>query len=271
MYKKLANQDTISKSSTHGNVSMLRICFSLGLLMFIGTTQVTAKINTISPVYWDTPQGIARLNETQLNQQFTELVHYFITQENKAYCGPASAVMIANALHITSPVIPRLKPYSLWTQETIFTPQVIQAGITPKHVSRQGVTLDEETQLLNAIPGIKAIAYHASDKTADIRKQLITAVDTPGDYLLVNYYRPQLNQTGYGHLSVAAAYNKISDSILILDVARYKYPPFWVKIDQLIDAMNTFDKVSQKNRGFAVVRSVPVSKEKMDSKKHLED
>ncbi|HAG61397.1 MAG TPA: hypothetical protein DCL40_00665, partial [Coxiellaceae bacterium] len=50
-----------------------------------------------------------------------------------------------------------------------------------------------------------------------------------------------------------------------------KYPPFWVKIDQLIDAMNTFDKVSQKNRGVAVVRSVLVSKEKMNSKKHLED
>ena len=250
---------------------MFKSCFFMVLLLFIPITQATSEITLMSPVYWDRPEGVQRLNQTPLHQQFTELVHYFITQKNKAYCGPASAVMITNALHIPSPSIPTLSPYSLWTQETIFTPKVIQAGITPKLVRRQGVTLDEETQLLNAIPGVEAIAYHVSNRTPDIRKQLITAVDNPGEYLLINYYRPQLNQIGYGHLSVAAAYDKISDSILILDVARYKYPPVWVKVDQLMDAMNTFDKVSQKNRGFAVVRSIPVSKEKMNSKKHSED
>ncbi|HAG61928.1 MAG TPA: glutathione gamma-glutamylcysteinyltransferase [Coxiellaceae bacterium] len=235
---------------------MLRICFTLGLLLFIGTTQVIAKSNTVSPIYWDTPQGIARLNETQLHHQFTSLVHYFTTQQNKSYCGPASAAMILNALKIPPPPVTSLHPYSLWNQDNIFTTQVIKAGITTQLVKRQGVTLDEETQLLNAIPKVRAIAHHVSNKTPHIKKELIQRLNSSNQYILINYHRSILHQTGYGHISAAAAYDKSSDSILILDVSRYKYPPFWVKTDQLIDAMNTYDAVSQQQRGYIIIERV---------------
>ncbi|MGB6297273.1 MAG: phytochelatin synthase family protein, partial [Rivularia sp. (in: cyanobacteria)] len=56
-----------------------------------------------------------------------------------------------------------------------------------------------------------------------------------------------------GHISPLAAYNKETDRFLILDVSRYKYPPVWVKAEDLWKAMNTKDSVSDKTRGFVLV------------------
>jgi hypothetical protein len=47
-------------------------------------------------------------------------------------------------------------------------------------------------------------------------------------------------ETG-GHISPLAAYDSKSDRFLILDVARYKYPPVWVSASDLFVAMNTTD------------------------------
>ena len=38
-----------------------------------------------------------------------------------------------------------------------------------------------------------------------------------------------------------------------MDVARYKYPPFWVDADLLWQAMATPDSVSARHRGYVVV------------------
>ena len=37
--------------------------------------------------------------------------------------------------------------------------------------------------------------------------------------------------------------------MLILDVAKFKYPPFWVTITDLLNAMNTIDPDSRLSRG----------------------
>jgi Phytochelatin synthase len=51
-----------------------------------------------------------------------------------------------------------------------------------------------------------------------------------------------------------AAYDTKSDRFLILDVARYKYPPVWVKASELFDAMNTADADNEeKTRGFVLI------------------
>ena len=38
-----------------------------------------------------------------------------------------------------------------------------------------------------------------------------------------------------------------------MDVARYKYPPFWVDADLLWQAMATPDTVSGRHRGYAII------------------
>jgi hypothetical protein len=51
-----------------------------------------------------------------------------------------------------------------------------------------------------------------------------------------------------------AAYDAAADRFLILDVARYKYPPVWVKASELFDAMNTADAANDnRTRGHVLV------------------
>jgi glutathione gamma-glutamylcysteinyltransferase len=48
------------------------------------------------------------------------------------------------------------------------------------------------------------------------------------------------------------AYNPGLDVALLLDVARYKYPPFWVQIDALFGALATVDPAARSDRGVYV-------------------
>jgi hypothetical protein len=70
-----------------------------------------------------------------------------------------------------------------------------------------------------------------------------------GDRLVVNYQRSAIAQQGSGHISPIAAYDSRSDRVLILDVARYRYPAVWVESEALWRAMGTVDKASGQSRG----------------------
>ena len=60
-------------------------------------------------------------------------------------------------------------------------------------------------------------------------------------------------QTG-GHISPLAAYDAEQDRFLILDVARYKYPPVWVTAEDLFNAMNTTDSDNEnRTRGYVLI------------------
>lgn len=51
--------------------------------------------------------------------------------------------------------------------------------------------------------------------------------------------------------SPLAAYDLQSDRFLLLDVARYKYPAYWVKTEDLWNAVNTKDDNTY--RGFIMI------------------
>lgn len=56
-------------------------------------------------------------------------------------------------------------------------------------------------------------------------------------------------QTGTGHFSPIGGYHAGRDMVLILDVARFKYPPHWVPLTLLWEAMDTIDKATGQRRG----------------------
>jgi len=57
-----------------------------------------------------------------------------------------------------------------------------------------------------------------------------------------------------GHISPLGAYDGDTDKFLILDVARYKYPPVWVKAAVLFGAMNTADSDNNnRTRGYVLI------------------
>jgi hypothetical protein len=50
-----------------------------------------------------------------------------------------------------------------------------------------------------------------------------------------------------------AAYDEMRDRFLILDVARYKYPPVWVRSEELYAAMQAYDRDAKAPRGYLVL------------------
>ena len=78
-----------------------------------------------------------------------------------------------------------------------------------------------------------------------------------GPYLVVSYHRQALQQTGSGHFSPIAAYDPVSDKVLILDTARFKYGPHWVDVPLLFDAMTRQDPETGLSRGFVLLSFEP--------------
>jgi len=94
----------------------------------------------------------------------------------------------------------------------------------------------------------------ASDSSVDqFKEQAIAALKSADKRLIINFSRQTLGQAGIGHFSPVVAYNEARDMFLVMDVARYKLPPVWVKSELLFKALQGEDSSSKKSRGFIIV------------------
>ena len=82
------------------------------------------------------------------------------------------------------------------------------------------------------------------------RSTVVEATGAASEFLVLNYCRAVLGQTGGGHFSPVAAYHAASDSALVLDVARFKYPPYFVPLPLLYDSMSAEDPSTGRARGY---------------------
>jgi hypothetical protein len=73
--------------------------------------------------------------------------------------------------------------------------------------------------------------------------------------LIASYDRKLLDQTGSGHFSPIGGYHRERDLVLVLDVARFKYPPHWVSTEKLYRAMEPADPATGKPRGWLTLRA----------------
>jgi len=74
-----------------------------------------------------------------------------------------------------------------------------------------------------------------------MRFDIKNALSDPNSRVLVNYDRSAIGQVGGGHWSPVGSYSEKEDAFLILDVAKYKYPPVWIPTDRLFDGLATYD------------------------------
>jgi glutathione gamma-glutamylcysteinyltransferase len=77
--------------------------------------------------------------------------------------------------------------------------------------------------------------------------------------LIASYCRSALGQTGAGHYSPIGGYHAGSDQLLLLDVARFKYPPHWVPVSLMYEAMRDRDPATGRPRGWLVLSKRPTS------------
>lgn len=239
--------------------SLLSLAGCLGGLLLEGTLPVPGASQTLELppglVAFDAPEGQTLLLNSEAMNDFWPLSMQFVTQVNQAYCGVASLVMVLNGLEIAAPESSQYAPYRVFTQENFFDNADARRVITPEGVARQGITLEELGGLLQSY-GVNAQVVHSTDTTLDeFRRRAVNNLDEPGNFILVNYLRREIGQERGGHISPLAAYDQESDRFLLLDVARYKYPPVWVRAEDLWRAMNTVDSTSGQTRGFVLVGS----------------
>jgi hypothetical protein len=198
------------------------------------------------------PEGQRRLMSAADKQSYWPLAQYFETQKNEAYCSVASSVMALNALGIQRPESSQYPDFPYFSQQDFFRnvdPQLATAA----QVSHEGMTLDQLSAVLSGFP-VDVKKYHSGDLTLAQFRDLIRTTTARSDaFVLLNFHRVELGEEGGGHWSPVAAYDAASDSALLLDVARYKYPAVWVPTAQLFAGSQAVDNVSGLSRGIVVV------------------
>jgi glutathione gamma-glutamylcysteinyltransferase len=182
----------------------------------------------------------------------------FTTQSEPAYCGISSLVMVLNALAVD--------PRRLWKGPwRWYHEELLNCCMDLEDIKKVGITLNTFSCLAKC-QGLKVDKYFAEDQTLqDFREAVeLTCVERDDDsgegfleskdpLLVVSYNRQILKQTGTGHFSPIAAFDKVSDQVLILDTARFKYGAHWVPLPLLFEAMMPVDPDTGKSRGYALL------------------
>jgi hypothetical protein len=192
-------------------------------------------------------------------KEYWPLANYFTTEYGVTFCGPASAVIVLNALGIEPALAPDHGEYTIFDQINIFYNQsLIKKGIIPDRIYMHGLPIDQTAEIINLQKtiGPKAIAkvIHANNfKNQKQFKDILLNSLKNGKYIIINYNRADMGAAGGGHFSPLAAYNTKSDRWLLMDVARYKYQPAWVKTTDLYKAIQGKDSETHKPRGIIIV------------------
>lgn len=225
----------------------------LGICLNAGSSIGQTLPLTSNLISFDSNEGEKLLIESKSREDFFPLSMHFVTQINQAYCGVASIVMVLNSLDIKAPLSEPYKPYRVFTQEIFFNNKKAQKVTSAEVVSQKGMSLEQIGKLINSYD-VEAKVYYASNTNInEFRKLAVQNLNQKQNFVIVNYLRKEIGQKEGGHISPIAAYNARSDRFLILDVSRYKYPPVWVKTEDLWKAMNTKGSTSSKTRGFILV------------------
>jgi Phytochelatin synthase len=186
--------------------------------------------------------GQQLLAQSTIKADYASLSQNFQTQKLPAYCGVASGVMVLNALKRTVPL----------NQDTFFTPEA-QKIRNPLEVAFMGMSLAQLAALLKSHQ-VKVETHYAADTTIEqFRTQIKQNLTRERDFVIVNYDRAGLNQGKGGHISPLSAYHEQSDRVLVEDVSSYKYPPVWVSMSELWNAVNTKDTSTGQTRGYLLV------------------
>lgn len=179
---------------------------------------------------------------------YFRLAQQLHTQSEPAYCGLGSLVMALNALDID--------PGRLWRGPwRWFSEELLDCCVPLAQVQERGLTLDEVACLARC-NGAHAQLYRPDEghDLSRLREHLLQASqDAQGPILLVSYDRSALGQTGQGHFSPLGGYWRDEDLALIMDVARFKYPPHWTPLEQLYQAMCAPDSSTGRSRGWIML------------------
>lgn len=207
----------------------------------------------------NSPKGI-KLFKNKKTSTDLGLLSYFVTEKGLTFCGMASSVMVLNDLNIPTPSAPQHAPYTIFNQNNFFNKPGMLQILRPARINFEGASLGQLTAALKLYAPNTHKFYAGQSNVKTFRRAAIDAVKSKNKDIIINFCRKNIGETNCGHFSPLAAYNAKADRFLLLDVARYKYPPVWVKTATLFNAMNTIghnkeDPTSKKTRGYIIIEN----------------
>jgi glutathione gamma-glutamylcysteinyltransferase len=174
------------------------------------------------------------------------LAEQFHTQSDPAFCGLGSLVVALNALGID--------PGRLWKGPwRWFAEDLLDCCVPLAEVKERGLDL-VELSCLARCNGAEVDLHHADADVIDAWHAAVTDAAKGETVLIASYDRAAMGQTGAGHFSPIGGYHAARDLVLVLDVARFKYPPHWVSAERLWSSMHATDPVTGKARGWMTLR-----------------
>ena len=265
------------------------LCFSIKTLhprlskLHFSDASTPPKVAIQSVFKRPLPGALIQLNSSYGKQIFSEalqqgnmecffpLIEQFATQYKPSTCGTTTLAMVLNSLGID----PKVTWKGIWrwySEESL-------ACSHPDYLNE--IDIEKFTHLAKRNYSSIQMFYHNSIKTlhsfdksimecptgchscTSITKK-VASYDTffdccvassrrDGFFLVTNSSRKALQQTGIGHFSPIGGVHLKKNLVLILDVARYKYPPYWCDIRKLFDSLEEMDTATQKPRGFCLI------------------
>ncbi|KAK0048021.1 glutathione gamma-glutamylcysteinyltransferase 2 isoform X1 [Biomphalaria pfeifferi] len=180
---------------------------------------------------------------------FFKLSTQYRTQDEPAYCGLTSLVMALNVLEID--------PGRVWKGPWRWYHEDMLDCCTSLQLAREkGINMEQFICLARCNNlSVQAVSGSSILSLEELRAQIQAATLRDDVVFVASYSRKTLSQTGDGHFSPIAGYHEGRDLVLILDTARFKYPPHWVPMQTLLDAMKTVDPDTGRSRGYAILSS----------------
>ena len=188
-------------------------------------------------VSFSSDEGLARLSRSDAKVNFPALANQFEAEYVGAFCGPASAAIVLNAVRGRSEDLPRdrsrFRPEDLqylppgadpttprFTQDNVIAkgPKT-RAQIFGEPVTINGRQLhDFGFQLRQLDDMLKAnglatrlVVVDDGKDEQEIRTDLVNNLKRRGDYVIVNYLRKAAGQPGPPHISPLGAYDAQSE------------------------------------------------------------
>lgn len=199
-------------------------------------------------------------------EAYFDLAGQYVTQARPEDCARSTLVMVLNALNL-DPGKVWMKPWR-WYSEAVLSCLDPKPGMSLHEFGRtamcngtwvQAYHPQEEQQrnsLQTQFSGCEKHDHASQVKFASettFRAALKASVRRSGLILVVNHSRPALDQTGDGHYSPVAGLDESTDKALVMDVARFKYPAFWVPVSKLYQSLQWLDPEISRMRGFLLI------------------
>ncbi|XP_060069644.1 glutathione gamma-glutamylcysteinyltransferase-like [Ylistrum balloti] len=178
---------------------------------------------------------------------YFKMAAQFSTQAEPAFCGLTTLIMVLNALEVD--------PGKVWKGPwRWYHEDMLECCVPLQEMKEKGITYDQFLCLAacNSLE-VESTRMENSASLETFRDHVTRLSRQDDHFIALSYSRKTLGQTGDGHFSPVGGYHPDRDLVLVMDTARFKYPPHWVPLANIWEAMKPVDQSTGKSRGYCIL------------------